>query len=80
MYIIKVTSFQTKKPIYINIDAIGHFYEVEEEIEYGRVKAKKHTVIGVTTHNNGGFKVTESVKEIAQQIINAGYGLANILK
>jgi len=80
MHIIKVTSFQNKKPIYINIDAIGHFYEVEEEIKYGRVETKKHTVIGATTHNNGGFKVTESVKEIAQQIINAGYGLANILK
>lgn len=80
MHIIKVTSFHTKKPIYINIDAIGHFYEVEEEIEYGRVKTKKHTVIGATTHNNGGFKVIESVKEIAQQLLNAGIGLANIVK
>ena len=40
MHIIKVTSFQNKKPIYINIDAIGHFYEVEEEIKYGRVETK----------------------------------------
>ena len=80
MHIIKVTSFQDKKSIYINIDAIGHFYEVEEEIEYGRVKRKEHTVIGTTTHNNGGFRVTESVKEIAQQILNGGSGLANIVK
>ena len=80
MHLIKVTSLSTKTPIYINIDAIGHFCEVEAEIEYGRVKKEKHTVIGTTTHNNGGFRVTESVKEIAQQIINAGYGLANILK
>jgi len=80
MHIIKVTSLQNKKPIYININVIGHFYEVEEEMKYGRVEKEKHTVIGATTHNNGGFRVTESAKEIAQQIINAGYGLANIVK
>ena len=80
MHIIKVTSFHTKTPIYININVIGHFFEVEEEIEYGRVKAKKHTVIGATTHNNGGFKVTESVKEIAQKILNSENELANIVK
>ena len=68
MHIIKVTSFHTKKPIYINIDAIGHFFEVEAEIEHGRVKAKEHTVIGATTHNNGGFKVTESVDKILKLI------------
>jgi hypothetical protein len=80
MYLIKVTSLQTKQPIYIREDAIGHFFEIEEEIEYGRVKTKKHTVIGTTTHNNGGFRVTESVKEIAQKILNAKNELANIVK
>ena len=78
MKLIKLTSFQTKKPIFLNIEMIGSISDVEE-IEYNRV-TKKYTNIGVVTHNNGGFKVTESVKEIAQQIINAGYGLANILK
>jgi hypothetical protein len=63
MRIIKLTNLY-QKPIYINVDAIGHFYEVKEEIEYGRVKTEKHTRIGVTTHNNGGFSVIESVKEI----------------
>ena len=80
MWIIKVTSLKNKKPIYINIDMIGHFYEVEEEIKYGRVETPKHTVIGTTTHNNGGFKVTESIKEIAMRITNAGNGLANAIK
>jgi len=68
MYLIKVTSLQTKQPIYIREDAIGHFFEIEEEIEYGRVKTKKHTVIGTTTHNNGGFRVTESVDKILKLI------------
>ena len=80
MWVIKVTSLQNKKPIYININMIGHFYEVEEKIQYGRVETPKHTVIGTTTHNNGGFKVTESVKEIAMRITNAGNGLANAIK
>jgi hypothetical protein len=75
MYIIKVTSLSTKTPIYININMIGHFFEIEE------TKSKpKHTRIGVTTHNNGGFEVIESIKEIAKQIPNAGNGLANIFK
>jgi hypothetical protein len=72
MWVIKVTSLATKTPIYINVDMIGHFYEVEAE--------PKHTVIGTITHGNGGFKVRESLKEIAQLITNGGNGLANILK
>ena len=80
MWVIKVTSLQDKKPIYINIDMIGHFYEVEEKMQYGRIETPKYTVIGTTTHNNGGFKVTESIEEIAKRLINAGNGLANILK
>jgi hypothetical protein len=68
MRLIKLTSLQDKQPIYINIDAIGHFYEVKEEIKYGRVEKVKHTRIGVITHNNGGFSVIESVKEIIKLI------------
>jgi len=63
MRIIKLTNLQ-QKPIYINVDAIGHLYEIEAEMEYGRVKTEKHTRIGVTTHNNGGFSVIESTEEI----------------
>jgi hypothetical protein len=80
MQIIKVTSLHTKTPIYINVDMIGHFYEVEADINLGKITVPKHTVIGSLTHSNGGYKVLESMKEIAQQIINAGNGLANIIK
>ena len=64
MRIIKLTSLHDKSPIYINIDVIGHIYEVKEEIKYGKVEKAKHTRIGALTHNNGGFSVVESVKEI----------------
>ena len=78
MKLIKVTPLKGNNPIYININQIGHFYEVEETSSYGSVDKPKHTRIGVTTHNNGGFEVKESVKEIAQLILNAGNTLANI--
>ena len=58
-----------KKPIYINIDAIGHFYEVEAEIDrVGRVVKARHVRIGALSHNNGGFQVTESIKKILKLI------------
>lgn len=57
MRLIKVTSFQTKNPIYINIDMIGSISTTET-----------HSRIGVTTHNNGGFQVTESVDKILKLI------------
>ena len=62
MKLIKLTSFDTKKPIYINVDMIGHLSEVEET-EYTRI-TKKYTSVGHLTHNNGGFRVIESIKEI----------------
>ena len=68
MHIIKVTSLSSKKPIYININMIGHFFEVEETRSYGSVDKPKHTRIGVTTHNNGGFKVIESIDKILKLI------------
>ena len=64
MRIIKLTSLHDKSPIYINIDVIGHIYEVKEEIKYGKVEKAKHTRIGALTHNNGGFSVIESAEEI----------------
>ena len=63
MKIIKLTS-PDKSPIYINVEHIGHFYEVADKMDYGRVTEAKHTRVGVTTHNNGGFKVIESVDKI----------------
>ena len=64
---IKVTTLSDKRPIYINIDMIGHIYEIPEEIIHQRVKPK-YTVIGTTTHNNGGFQVIESVEEVFKRI------------
>lgn len=68
MKLIKLTSLNNSGTIYINTNHIGHIYDVEEEIDYGRVKTPKHTVIGVTTHNNGGFKVKETAKQIIKMI------------
>lgn len=60
MKIIKLTSKVMDKPIYININYIGDFYEY-----------KGGTSVGVTTHNNGGFKVKESVEEVLKLIENS---------
>jgi hypothetical protein len=64
MRFIKVTSIKDKKPVYINPDFIGHIYRVPEKKAYGTVDEIEHTVIGVTTHNNGGFRVIEDIDEI----------------
>ena len=60
MKIIKLTSLKDKKPVYINVDMIGHFYPVEETVTYGRIEKPGHTRVGVATHNNGGFEIFES--------------------
>ena len=62
MRFIKLTSFYTKTPIYINVEMIGDLSEVEEK-DFNR-EPKKYTSIGHLTHNNGGYKVIESVEEI----------------
>ena len=67
MKIIKLTSVD-KSAVYINVEYIGHFYEIATEISYGRVIEEKHTRVGVTTHNNGGFKVIESVDKILKML------------
>jgi hypothetical protein len=64
MKLIKLTSLQDGKNIYVNPELIGHIYEVEETKEYNVIRTPKHTVIGVTTHNNGGFKVKETPEQI----------------
>jgi hypothetical protein len=61
---IKLTNLKDKETIYINVDCIGHIYAVKEKLEYGHVEKEAHTVVGVTTHNNGGFQVIETPEQI----------------
>jgi hypothetical protein len=61
---IKLTNLKDKQPIYVNVDCIGHVYTEKPKIEHGRVEKEAHTVVGVTTHNNGGFQVLETPNEI----------------
>jgi hypothetical protein len=68
MKMIKLTSIEDSKPIFINPDFIGHLYEVAEKISYGSVDKPKHTRVGVTTHNNGGFSVIENIEKIIKLI------------
>jgi hypothetical protein len=65
---IQVTSLSNGGKILVNVRQIGHFYESPEKIEYGKVQKPKHTKLGVTTHNNGGFEVKETVDEILKMI------------
>lgn len=68
MEFIKLTNLQDKQPIFINPAFIGHLFEVAETFNYGRVDKAAHTVVGCTTHNNGGFRVTETAKQIFDKI------------
>ena len=68
MEFIKLTSLQDKATIFINPAFIGHLYDVPEKYEYGRVERGAHAVVGTTCHNNGGFRVTESVEKILKMI------------
>jgi len=65
---IKLTNLKDEQPIYINVDYIGHLCEVKEKSAYGHVETKAHTVVGTTTHNNGGFQVVETLEEIFEQL------------
>jgi len=67
MRFIKLTNTKGNQ-IVVNVAHIGHLYPVDEKVEYGRVTEKAHTKLGVTTHNNGGFSVTETVDEIMKLI------------
>ena len=71
MKLIKLTSIEDNKPIYININQIGHFYQAPAKMEYGREKDPAHTRVGVTTHNNGGFRVAEATNQIIKLIEKA---------
>lgn len=70
MKLIKLTSHKDDSFIYVNINEIGHFNEVKESQMWhqGEPISKKHTVVGVMTHNNGGFKVKETPEEILEKI------------
>jgi hypothetical protein len=63
---IKLTSHGTQKDIFINPDMIGHIYERTEKTASQIIKT--YTKIGIITHNNGGFEVTESVEEVLKLI------------
>ena len=65
---IKLTLRSGKKPVYINVDCIGHFFEVPEERRGDSIVEIRHTNVGVTTHNNGGFSVLETCEEINKLI------------
>jgi hypothetical protein len=68
MKIIKVTSLKDKSSIYVNVEQIGHFYRVPEKMSYGSVDEVEHTRLGITTHNNGGFSITETPKKLMELI------------
>jgi len=61
---IKLTNLKDTTIIYINVDCIGHIYAEKEKLAYGQIETVAHTVVGTTTHNNGGFKVIETPNEI----------------
>tara|TARA_R110000868_G_scaffold51018_3_gene162299 strand:- start:1675 stop:1899 length:225 start_codon:yes stop_codon:yes gene_type:complete len=70
MEFIKLTSIVNNKPVFINPATIGHIYEVAEKVRYTQVEKVAHTVVGTTCHNNGGFQVTETAKQIFAKIQN----------
>ena len=74
MRIIELTSLNDGDTIYINVECIGHFYAVKEKSNYSRVEKKAHTRVGTTTHNNGGFEVKETVKQIIK-LLETSHGL-----
>jgi len=57
----------SKEKVYINVEHIGDFFEYMER-SYHNTPTIKITSVGVLTHNNGGFRVLESSKEILNLI------------
>ena len=79
MKLIKLTSANNTGDIYINVEHIGHMYEVKEKVLYdGRVEKEAYTKIGTLTHNNGGFEVKETVTQIVN-IIESKSRLSSII-
>ena len=71
MKIIKVTSLKDKKPVYLNVEQIGHFFRVPQKFSYGSVDEAEHTRVGITTHNNGGFSIVETPETLIKLINKA---------
>lgn len=67
MKLIKLTSRGSEKPVYINVDYIGHIYRTTEPLPYSNGSIT-YTTVGVVTHNNGGFDVKETPEEIIELI------------
>ena len=67
MKFITLTSIEGGQ-IVVNVEHIGHLYPITQKVEYSRITRKAYTSLGVTTHNNGGFRVTETVDEILELI------------
>jgi hypothetical protein len=66
MKFIKLTSIDGEQ-IVVNVTHIGHLFPAKvATVSYS--KYKEYTNVGVTTHNNGGFRVTETVDEIMKLI------------
>lgn len=64
-----------KRPVYINIEQIGHITRNDNaKVQYGKVVEEAYTSVGVTTHNNGGFKVIEMPEAIIK-LIEASRGV-----
>jgi hypothetical protein len=64
MRIIKLTNVfreREPKPVYVVAEMIGHISRTVED-------GKEYTNLGITTHNNGGFKVKETPEEIIKLI------------
>jgi hypothetical protein len=68
MKIIKLTSSESDSNIYVNVECIGHMYEVADTVECGKIVKKAYTKVGVNTHRNGGFEVKETVENIVKSI------------
>ena len=70
MKIIKLTDRKDSSNIYINIDHIGDFYQIEVKIRNYKsphnYSEEFYTKVGVTTHNNGGFDVKETPSQIIE--------------
>ena len=67
---IKLTSTdKSSRPIFINTAHIGHVLGVEAEYRNGHLEKDAYTSVGVVTHNNGGFRVKESVEQVMKLIL-----------
>jgi len=64
MKLIKLTlHFDNITPVYININHIGHIMVHNKHLLLEKPD-EVYTNVGVTTHNNGGFRVNETPEEI----------------